>query len=229
MTTRPTGPAAGTPSQMQFQEPQPPEDMNNTFHINEPAFIPSLIGHFGNRDTTIVTSEAPLAWNPSQQEGSFTPDLLIAFDVDRQGLRDVMGYSIQQQGKPPDFVLEIGSATTGHRDMTVKRDGYAALGVPEYWRFDPSGGQFHDAHLGGHRLESEVYLPVIIHQTDERHYWGHSDVLDLDVCWEEGELRWYDPVAQRYLSTFDDERDARVQAEARVHQLEEELGRRQNL
>jgi hypothetical protein len=62
----------------------------------------------------------------------------------------------------------------------------------------------------------------------------------LDLCWEHGQLRWFDPVSQRYLLTHDDdaegriaaeaqldvERQARVAAEARVRQLEEELRRR---
>ena len=70
------------------------------------------------------------------------------------------------------------------------------------------------------------------------HLWGHSEALNLDLCWERGELRWYDPVAERYLPRFDDERAARVTAEAqrdaaeaqrdaaeaRVRELEEQLG-----
>lgn len=70
---------------------------------------------------------------------------------------------------------------------------------------------------------------------------GHSEVLNLDICWERGELRWYDPVGQRYLPRFDDERAARIAAEAqrdaaeaqrdaadaRVRELEEEVRRRE--
>ena len=88
---------------------------------------------------------------------------------------------------------------------------------------------------------------MAIVQTPEGHLWGHSDILNLDFCWEDGRLRWWDPVAERYLETQEQtaeagvaaenraeaaetqaetEREARMQAEARVRELEEELRRR---
>ena len=84
------------------------------------------------------------------------------------------------------------------------------------------------------------YQPTTVAQVEEGEYRGHSEVLNLDLCWEHGQLRWFDPVSQRYLLTHDDdaegriaaeaqldvERQARVAAEARVRQLEEELRRR---
>ena len=64
---------------------------------------------------------------------------------------------------------------------------------------------------------------------------GHSDSLNLDLCWEEGNLRFWDPVDRRYLHTFMEESAARREAEARaaaaearVRQLEEELRHRQD-
>ena len=42
-------------------------------------------------------------------------------------------------GKPPDWVLEVASSSTGAEDVGRKRDLYARIGVPEYWRFDPQG------------------------------------------------------------------------------------------
>ena len=196
--------------------------MNNTFYLIEPAYLASLISHFEETPNVIVTSEAPVGWNTSQRRGLLVPDLLVAFGADVQTLRRNMGYSIEDQGMPPDFVLEIGSETTGRRDDTVKRSGYAAFGVSEYWRFDPSGGQFHKSHIAGDRLVDGEYLPITINQTDEEHFWGHSEVLNLDLCWEQGELRWYDPAAQAYLPTFSDERAARIVAEAQRNTAEAE-------
>ena len=119
--------------------------------------------------------------------------------------------------------------------------------MPEYWRFDPSGGRHHDAPLAGDRLINGAYQPVQIRQTGEAHLWGHSDVLNLDFCWEEGRLRWWDPAARIYLRTFDEteeeraaeseararaeaqrdtEREAHMIAEARIRELEAELSQR---
>ena len=58
---------------------------------------------------------------------------------------------------------------------------------------------------------------------DETRYWGHSDVLNLDLCWESGNLRWYDPVSQRYIANYDDQANARAAAEAQLSATEAEL------
>ena len=42
-----------------------------------------------------------------------------------------------------------------------------------------------------------------------------SEVLNLDLCWEVGQLRWYDPVERRYLRTFDEDRIAALEPEVR--------------
>ena len=167
------------------------------------------------------------------------PDLLIAFDVDFALAVEQNGYSIRDQGKPPDFVLEIASVSTGVEDYTGKRDDYAAFGIPEYWRFDPSGGRHHGAPLAGDRLIGDAYHPIGIVEIGQDHLHGHSDVLNLELCWDHGRLRWWGPAAQRYLLTFDEEHDTRIaeaearasaearaeSAEVRVRELEAELER----
>ena len=131
-------------------------------HLDDPAHQAALRRHFGNNDTTIVLSEIPVRRIPSQQEGHRVPDLLIAFGVDRTLAIEQKGYSIRDQGKPPDFVLEIASESTGEEDYTGKRRDYAAFGIPEYWRFDSSGGQRHSSPLAGGRLVEQTYQPVDI-------------------------------------------------------------------
>ncbi len=128
-----------------------------------------------------------------------------------------IGYSISRQGKPPEFVLEVTSPTTGKTDYIRKRGDYAAFGDPEYWRFDSSGGQYHDAPLAGDRLAEGSYRPIEIIQTDKTRLWGHSGVLNLDIYWEGGELRWRDPATQRYLDTHDEEAEGRIaERQARI-------------
>ena len=231
-----------------FPEFPPRDDMQNFFHLNRPGYPAALDRHFGLSNSTVVLCEAPLRWTPRQRQGHRIPDLLIAFNVDRATAIEQMGYSIREQGKPPDFVLEVASPTTGEEDYTDKRDDYAEFGVTEYWRFDSSAGRHHDAPLAGDRLVDGSYQPIEIIQTDRTHLWGHSDALNLDVCWEDGLLRWWDPAAQRYLDTHDEEaeariaerqgrisaetradieRQARLLAETRVRELEAELRRLQ--
>ena len=237
MTTRQTA-AMHQPAAKQFPERIPRREMQNSVYLDLPGYQTGLHLHFGASDTTLVISKAALGWNLSQQEGILYPDLMIAFDVDRAAAIRAQGIAIDAMGKPPEFVMEIASKRTARNDYTRKRGSYARYGVPEYWRFDPAGdGPIRDRRypepLAGDRLVGSGYQPIAINQTGEGLYWGRSDVLNLDICWERGELRWYDPVSLTYILTHSDEREGRiaaeaeaVQAQARVRELEEELRRR---
>lgn len=146
---------------------------------------------------------------------------------------DQRGYSIESQGKAPEFVLEVASSNTGRQDYTDKRRDYELYGVGEYWRFDPSGGDWHDVPLAGEYLDEDGrFQPIEIEEMGVGVYRGYSEALGLYVCWEEGELRWYDPVSEEYLRTHDEdiaraelERAAREDAERRMVEMAEELRR----
>lgn len=235
MTTRRVHPQLYDAKIIQFAD-APPEELTAFDHVNFPAYPAALAEHFGNPETTIITSEIAAALIPtSEYVGVRYPDLLIAFDVDPDARVARNGYLIPEQGKPPDFVLEVASQSTGRIDETVKREHYASLGVPEYWRYDPSGGLWHSAKLAGDRLVDGAYSPITIHRTDDEHLWGHSEALGLALCWEEKSLRFWDPVSRSYLATYSEERTARLRADARaaeaeerVRQLEEKLRRLDN-
>lgn len=226
MTTRPTAATGHSRGFVRLPDPPEPEDMNNYTYLHFPGNAHHLAEHFGNHDTTVITSEAYISREPtSERLGLMAPDLLIAFNVDTNAVSEHNGYVISEQGKPPDFVLEIASPSTGRRDVTVKRDGYAALGIPEYWRFDPSGGEHHGAALGGDRLVAGVYQPISIERIDDQTFQGYSAVLNLILRWEGSSLGWYDPNTGRHIIRFSDERARADAAEARVRELEAELSR----
>ena len=254
MTSKPTPrkPSAGPPARFTpppripfdpgdglFPVFPPRGDMQNPIYLHRPGHLAALELHFGAPETTLVLGEVPVGRDLTQRRGLRVPDLLVAFGVDPARIIADRGYSIEQWGKPPDFVLEIASENTAENDVTYKRDDYAAFGIPEYWRLDPSGGHYYGTALAGDRLVDRVYHPISIVRVDETRHWGHSEALGLDLCWEKGQLRWYDPVGRRYLRTFDQEaedriaaegeRDAerrsRLAAEERARELEAELRR----
>ena len=248
MNRKPTPKLTSTKDKGQFPDFPPRDDMNNPLYLYRPGYITTLHRHFGSLDSTLVLSEVPLGWRPSQRRDTLIPDLLVAFEVDTAAIIAQKGYAIEEQGKAPDFVLEVASASTGFQDEERKRGGYAAYGVGEYWRFDPSGGRYHRQSLAGDTLVDGIYRPIDIYRTDETCYWGRSAVLNLSLCWEEGQLRWWDPVAELYLETHDEEAEGRIaerqgriaerqsrmaaevradSAEARVRELEAELRRRE--
>ena len=195
----------------------PRDDMENSLHLDEPAHQAALREHLGNYDTTLILSEIPVRWTPNQTRGHRIPDLLVAFNVNRTLAVEQKGYSIRDQGKPPDLVLEVASDSTGDDDIGDKWRDYANFGIPEYWRFDPTGGQRHGAPIAGDRLVNGEYQPAEIIEVEPEHLHGYSDVLNLYPCSDHGELRWYDPVAGQHLMTFAEERRGRIAAEAQAN------------
>ena len=188
-------------------------DMQNIDILHEIGYVATLKRHFGRRDTTMVYGELPIGNTLSIRLGLRIPDLIIAFDCDPQRAIERQGYDIDEQGKPPDFALEIASKTTGRVDYTEKRIDYERYGIPEYWRFDATGGDYHDAALAGDMLVDGRYEPIPVERDGDSYYWGYSDTLGLYVCWDAGKLRWYDPRTGSYLLTSDEEADRADRAE----------------
>ena len=221
MTTKPAAHPRVKPG---FQYPERPEserNMQNSIHLDFPGYQPALYFHFGASDDLLVVSECALVYPIGDRNVRLYPDLLIAFGVDAPSAIAQLGYSIEEQGKPPDFVMEIASEHTAQNDYTHKRLRYAEFGVPEYWRFDPTGGQRYPAPLAGDLLVDGEYRPIPITQTGENRYWGHSAALNLDLCWEDGKLRWYDPATGSYILTHEDEREGRIaERDARIAEQE---------
>ena len=136
--------------------------------------------------------------------------------------------------------MEIASRRTGGTDVEDKPAKYAALGIPEYWRFDETGN-FHGTKLAGDRLVEGRYEPIHIEDVEDGVLQGYSTVLNLLIRWEHGQLRWHDPETGQEIPTFEGEREranaaeeaqaqaeeGRLAAEARVRELEAELHQRQ--
>ena len=183
--------------------PDPPkrDDMQNVIYLDDPTIVGALRERFGNRDTTLI-GEIRLGPSLSVPKDTRVPDLMVAFNCDVAQAREDNGYSLESQPHPPQFVLEVASVSTGVVDYTEKRADYERYGVGEYWRFDPTGGDYHDASLAGDKLVDGRYEPIAIEWLDAEHGWGYSPALGLYVCWEREELRFYDPAAERYLRTL---------------------------
>ena len=212
--------------------PDPPErepdDMTSVQHLGENGNLHHLIQYLGNPATTIVSGEryiVPVPGTPSNQR--IAPDMLISFNSDPALYRQDNGYVISRQGKPPDLVMEIASERTGKNDVEDKPARYAALGIPEYWRFDETG-DFHGSRLAGDRLVDGQYEPIAIEEVEDGVLQGYSAALGLLVRWEHGELRWRDPRTGREIPTFEQEREARLaEQEARLAEQQARLAEQQ--
>ena len=199
-------------------DPEREPDMQQTEGIF--SFHGILRPHFTHRDDVLISGEGYLRHEATNDAERLAPDCVVTFGVNPEGIIARNGYVISEVGKPPDFVLEVASRSTGRRDYTVKREGYAAYGVREYWRFDHTGGRFHDAPLAGDVLIDGEFKRLDIHEGHDGLLWGHSEVLGLDLCWDSGELRFRDPLTGEFLPTPEELGEARTDAEARAESAE---------
>ena len=225
MTTKEReGATPKSPSRFQLPDipEKHPDDMTTAKHLALNGNMYHLSQHLGVPETTIVSGDRYICRAPGS--AMRYPDLLVAFNADPALYELNNGYIISEQGKTPDFVLEIASRRTGSVDTGVKRLYYEELEIPEYWRFDETG-EFHGARLGGDVLVNGRYAPAAIEELQGGIARGYSERLRLYLHWDDGKLVFADPATNMPIATLETEREARLLAEARVRQLEAQLRR----
>ena len=223
-------------------EPEPlPEAMYQYPILLE--VLPILGAHLNrlhSRETVFHGSNTFICYDPDNLNVRVAPDFYFASGVDALAIEATKLYLPWEVGKPPDFVLEIASESTAGHDVTGKRQIYSEIGVPEYWRFDRSGGDYYGEPLAGEMLVDGIYQPVPLSGEPDGILKGYSPALRLSLCWDNEMLRFYDPASGEYLRSFEAEQAARQaeqaarqaeqaareRAEARVRELQEELERR---
>ena len=97
--------------------------------------------------------------------------------------------------------------------------------MTEYWRYDATSGDFYGAPLIGERLVDGQYIPMTLSHESDGMVRGRSDALNLDLCWDDGELRFWDPEARRWLLNHEESEAARIAAENRLAELEAQFRR----
>ena len=202
MTTQSTlaQPQSGDYSHIQ-PLPDPPREPDMVQRKSLSTIDGTLGPHFAAFDDVLLTGEMYLRTD-AEDARELAPDFIFARQVgDPERVIRRNGYVISEVGKPPDLALEVGSRSTGRRDFTVKREGYAALGIGEYWRFDPSGGDYHDVPLAGDTLVDGEYVSVEIVAESDGSHWGYSETLELELWWEEGTPRFRNRESGEFLLT----------------------------
>ena len=209
-----------------------PDDMTSYDSLHQYGAAANLIQRLGHPETTIVSADHYIVPGPAYVAGeSRYPDLVVAFDADPAGYEARNGYVVSEQGKPPDFILEVASRRTASDDLAGKMDYYERLGVGELWLYD-SEGEFYRFILRGYRLVNGKYEAIAIDEIAPGVFQGHSVALNLDLRAGSRYLGWHDPATGEHIPTLSSE-TARAEAEAaradeqaaRVRELEAELDR----
>ena len=205
--------------------PDPPREPDMQQNDVRFDFVSVLQAHFASRDDVLIAGGGYVRKEATNDAERLAPDLVVTFGVRPDAIVSRNGYVISEVGKPPDWVIEVASRATGRPDYTVKRDGYAAYGIGEYWRFDHTGGRFHDAPLAGDMLIDGRYEPIELIRESDSVIWGHSPVLDLVLVWDEGSLRLRNPLTGDFLPDAKQFGQWLESAEQRISNAEEKVNR----
>ena len=196
--------------------------------------------HWRGRPDVFVGADQFLYWDPAYDPRAkrgnppMAPDVYVACGVAN---RHRNSYVVWEEGKPPDFVLEVASPSSRKRDAREKPGIYAKIGVPEFFLYDPEGKL--TPALAGFALRGGAYQPLPEERLPGSAVGVYSNVLGLCLCTRppgpgpiDGALCWYDPAAGAFLPTrlemADDLRrlaDANRQAEAKVAELEAQIAK----
>ena len=137
------------------------------------------------------------------------PDVYVVVGAPAYPLRDT--YLLWNEPKGPDFVLEVTSKSTRREDERRKRDVYAALGVREYFLYDPRA-EYLAPPLQGFRLHEGEYraLPAVT-VLSNRGVSVASEVLGLELRDERDArmVRLRDPATGEDLPTYEEADRAR--------------------
>ena len=221
---------AAAPPEQQYPDwsflpdPEPVEDaMQQLPTINR--IVPMIEGHFSDRPDVLVAGEAYLCWDISNKNAKLSPDCIVAIGINPEDVEIKNGYLIWEIGKPPDVVIEVASEHTSRADLTSKRDRYASLGIAEYWRLDPSGGDRYGEPIVGEYLVDGEYHRIEPHIDEDGIIWARSEIMGINLRWDGRHFATQDPVTGYTMlglveanATARQERAAREVAEAREAQ-----------
>ena len=176
-------------------------------------FIFMLENHFEDVNDVYVSGNLLMYYEEGNIYKSVSPDVFVVFGVSKKDRRT---YRTWEEGRTPDFVLEVASPSTYHKDLTDKKALYASvLGVREYYIYDPYGEV--QPHFQGYRLVEGRYETIA--PVDNR---LPSIVLGLELGERDGILNLYDASRSVWVSppkTRVSEAEARAEdAETRATQ-----------
>ena len=187
-----------------------------------------LTRHFAKRPDVYVSGNMLLYYEEGEPRKSVAPDVFVVLGASRDEDRDT--YLIWREPKAPDFVLEVTSKSTRKNDLVTKHALYEALGVAEYFLFDPRA-EYLNPPLQGFALRCGRYAPVAATRLVDGARALHSETLGLSLRLRGQALRLHDPATGKDLLTPEeaekDEAAARRAIEtensrlrARIHELE---------
>lgn len=188
-----------------------------------------LEAYYKDRDDVYVSGNLLIYDVPGKTRRSISPDVMVVFGIEKKMRRT---YKIWEEGKAPDFVMEVTSKSTYKNDLRKKKTRYAHIGVREYFLYDPERSYLPES-LMGFRLNDDGKYGTIPRSPDNGIL---SDVLGIEFSIQGDDIGLYNPTSEQWLQTpaeiaqqeaqaRQQEAQARQQAEAEVARLRAEIDR----
>lgn len=137
------------------------------------------------------------------------PDVMVVKGIDATIRR--RSYKLWEEGVAPCFIVELTSKDTQREDTISKVSLYAALGVREYFLFDPLH-EYLSEQLQGYRLVESEYIPILPDEDGDL----YSEELDLILSSKDSLLRIVDPRTGKYVPGLEEAAEIAAQAEERA-------------
>ena len=171
--------------------------------------------YFRNHADVYASGNLLIYYEEGNPRARVAPDVFVVF-----GVRNVerSSYRLWEEGKGPDFVLEITSRATWREDQRKKRELYRRLGVREYWQYDPTR-DYLEPPLQGSELVGGAYERLPEREMADGTLALRSEVLGLELRLAGRRLRFHDPKSGEDLPDLA-ETEARVEQEATARRQE---------
>jgi Uma2 family endonuclease len=181
------------------------------------VLIQTLKTYYANAPMVYVSGNLLLFYEEGNKRRHVSPDVFVVKGVPKG---DRLNYLLWEEGKAPDFVIELTSSSTRAEDVKKKYKLYQdTLRVAEYFLFDPYG-DYLDPPLRGYRLRAGQYVPI-----RPRNGRLPSKVLGLHLERSGMALRLYDPQTKAWLPTPAEQIAQAEEARQRAEQENERLRR----
>lgn len=120
----------------------------------------------------------------------FTPDVMAVLDVEEPENDERSAWVVAEEGKGPDWVLEVLWAGDRKKDLEENVIRYAAFGIPEYFVYDQK-----QQRILGYRLPvgAKRYQPILAQAGLYR-----SNVLGIDLAIVGRTLKFFQGSAELY-------------------------------
>ncbi len=176
-------------------------------------FIQMLKHHYRDDADVYVSGNLLIYYEEGNPRKSISPDVFVVFGVAKKRRNT---YLTWEEGRTPDFVLEVASPNTFRNDMGRKKNLYASvLGVKEYYIYDPLA-QIVPSFIGFRLIDGKYQEIDFVNDRLT------SETLGLELGEHDGELRLYNPNTSQWLQTPPERAE---NAETRAENAEAELAK----